>query len=81
MTRKGTIAPASAPTPVTTDSRICFAIAYYATEQEANLAGDLVRRRGDTYNGGFFHGMSCGRDAGFDYVDGVHGALFAVTTR
>jgi hypothetical protein len=24
--------------------------------------------QGNTYNGGWFHGMACGRDTSFDYV-------------
>jgi hypothetical protein len=68
-------------TPVKVDSRICFAIAYYAREADAETAAKIVVARGETYNGGFFHGMCCGRDAGWDYVDPVHGKLYAVTTR
>lgn len=69
------------PTPVKLESRICFGIAFYATEADATLAADAVRARGETYNGGFYHGMPCGRDTHFDYVDPEHGPLFAVTTR
>jgi hypothetical protein len=40
-----------------------------------------VRERGETYNGGFFHGMACGRAHSFDYEDKELGKLFAVTER
>jgi len=67
------------PQPVKVDSRICFAISYYATEADANLVAADVQRRGQTYNGGFFHGMPCGRDPFRDYDDPVLGRLYAVT--
>jgi len=63
------------------DSRICFGIAYYRSEEAAAFASAAVAARGDTYNGGWFHGMSCGRDTRWDYVSPEHGPLFAVTTR
>lgn len=66
------------PTPILHSSRIAFAIDYFATEAEADLAGEIVRKRGDSYNGGYFDGMPCGRDSGFDYErDGV--TYYAVT--
>ena len=66
------------PQPVFTDTRICFAIGYYASEKDAMQADKAVRARGYTYNGGFFHGMACGRDREWDYVkDGVQ--YYAVT--
>ena len=68
------------PTPVKRDSRICFGIHYFATEAEAEAAAAIVRERGDTYNGGFFDGMPCGRDSGFDHVDRETGEkVYAVT--
>jgi len=69
------------PVPVKTDSRICFGIAWFASEEEANRYSQIVHKRGDTYNGGWYHGMACGRDRGFDYKDEQHGQLYAVTTR
>lgn len=69
------------PQPVKIDSRICFGISYFATEADADRVAAEVQRRGETYNGGFFHGMSCGRDRSWDYVDPTLGPLFAVTTR
>lgn len=69
------------PTPVKIDSRNCFGIAYFTTEADAEQYAAAVRVRGDTYNGGYFDGMSCGRDTGFDYTDPELGRLYAVTTR
>lgn len=62
------------------DSRICFSIEYFVTEVEADAYALIVRKRGDTYNGGFFHGMPCGRDKTWDYTDETLGPLFAVTS-
>lgn len=50
------------------DSRICFGIEFYDSEEKANLGHIISRLMGNTYNGGWFHGMSCGRDTSFDYV-------------
>lgn len=61
------------------ESRICFGISYFATEAEAETYAAQVKAAGRTYNGGFFHGMPCGRDKAFDHVDPVHGQVFAVT--
>lgn len=68
------------PKSVKYDSRICFAIAYFATEAEADIYGAYVRRKGYTYNGGFYHGYPLGRDKSWDYEDPKLGKLFAVTT-
>ena len=68
------------PTPVKVDSRIGFAIEYFTTEADAMAYDAMVRERGDTYNGGWFHGMACGREKQWDYVDATLGPLFAVTT-
>ncbi len=66
--------------PVKTDSRICFGISYFATQEEAAEYADEVRRRGTTYNGGYFHGMPCGRSGQFDHKDRETGRmLYAVT--
>ncbi len=72
--------PAIVPVAVKTESRICFGIAWFATEREADAYATIVRKRGDTYNGGYFHGMSCDRDSGFDYTEQGR-KLYAVTTR
>lgn len=65
-----------APKPVFIDSRICFSVAYFRTEREAVWYGEIVRRRGDTYNGGYRDGEPCGRAPEYDRPD-----LFAVTQR
>lgn len=72
---------APVPIPDKTESRICFGIAYFKSEDNANRFHDHVREQGDTKNGGWFHGTPCGRDTGFDYVDDELGQLYAVTTR
>ena len=56
------------PTPIHTDGRTCFALAYFLKEADAQAFGDYYKKHGATYNGGYFHGMPCGRDAGFDFV-------------
>lgn len=81
MTRTPRQTPAPLPTPIKSESRICFGIAYFATEQDATRYAAHVRQRGDTYNGGYFDGMPCGRDQAFDHTDATHGRLYAVTTR
>jgi hypothetical protein len=66
------------PEPVERDGRICFGIVYFETESDAALYEKDVRRRGCTYNGGYFDGMACGRAKEFDYEkDGRK--LYAVT--
>jgi len=67
------------PTPVKIDSRICFAINYFTSEADADLFSADVLARGITYNGGWYDGMPCGREPGWDYTDPVFGPLFAVT--
>ncbi len=67
------------PTPIKQESRICFGIAWFKTEAEADRYGAHVRKAGYTYNGGFYHGMLCGRDKSWDYVDKELGQLYAVT--
>lgn len=68
------------PVPVKIDSRICFGINYYATEAEAQRAAELVRAAGHTYNGGYMHGVPCGREPAHDYIDKASGQkLYAVT--
>jgi hypothetical protein len=60
--------------PVKIESRIAFGISYFATEAEAEEYAAEVEKQRRTYNGGFFHGMPCGRAKQFD-----HEGLFAVT--
>jgi hypothetical protein len=50
------------------DSRTCFGIEFYDSEEKAHIAHLISRMQGNTYNGGWFHGMACGRDKSFDYV-------------
>jgi hypothetical protein len=69
------------PIPVKTEGRSCFGIAYFATEVEADRYAAFVQARNDRYNGGYFDGMRCGRDTGFDHVDDSGRLLYAVTTR
>ena len=70
----------SGPKAVKSDSRNCFGINWFATEEEAIEYDEIVRERGDCYNGGWYHGMSCGRCPSFDHVDEETGQrLFAVT--
>lgn len=76
MTKKKT---ATVPVPVKQDSRICFGIAYFTTLADADAYAAHVRATGRTYNGGYFHGMPCGRDKTWDHVDATHGQLYGVT--
>lgn len=54
--------------PADIDSRICFGIHFYDSEEKAGYATLITQLQGNTYNGGWFHGMACGRDKSFDYV-------------
>lgn len=74
MAEAGTV-----PAPVKRSSRICFSIAFFKSEADAMLYDAYVRKLGRTYNGGYFHGMACGRNNSFDYIDPEHGQLYAVT--
>jgi hypothetical protein len=83
-TAKTKTATTKVPTPAKIDSRICFGIAYFTSEAEANAYAAHVRAKGITYNGGWFDGMACGRDTTWDHVDAsggyLHGKkLYAVT--
>jgi hypothetical protein len=74
---KRKIAP-KLPEPVKVDSRICFGIYYFASEDDAQRWAEA--HKGSTYNGGWFHGMPCGRDKTWDHVDRDTGQqLYAVT--
>lgn len=57
-----------AGSPADIDSRICFGIHFYDSEEKARYATLITQVQGNTYNGGWFHGMACGRDKSFDYV-------------
>lgn len=54
--------------PADIDSRICFGIHFYDSEEKARIATLITQMQGNTYNGGWFHGMPCGRDTSFDYI-------------
>ena len=59
------------------EGRSCFGLIWYPTEEAAKRAAAQVD---STYNGGWFHGMPCGRDGNFDYTDPDDGqAYFAVS--
>ena len=73
----GTAKTVTVPVPVKYDSRICFGIAYFTSEQDAQAYAKATAGR--TYNGGWFHGMATGRETNWDHVDPVLGPLFAVT--
>lgn len=68
------------PEPVKFDSRTCFGLAWYTTEADAARAGQAERDAGHTVNGGFLHGMPCGRAPEHDHVDPALGQLYAVRT-
>ena len=67
------------PTAVKRDSRTCFGISWFTSEEDATAYSDAVRAAGRTYNGGFMHGLPLGRDRTWDYVDADLGPLFAST--
>ena len=56
----------SMPGFVKHDSRICFGIDWFDTLEAAQAAHAAVQAAGRTYNGGWFDGMPCGRNTGFD---------------
>jgi hypothetical protein len=69
------------PTPIDREGRFAFSIAFFATEDDANTYAAFIRERGDTYYGGYFDGMPCGRDAGRDRRDADGNVTaYAVTT-
>jgi hypothetical protein len=77
---RNTMAKVSIPKADKHDSRICFGISYFKSEKDADKYAAHVKKLGLTYNGGWFHGMPCGRDKNFDHVDRDTGVqLYAVT--
>ena len=56
------------PTPIHTDGRTCFAIAFFLTEADAQAFGDYYKAHGSRYHGGYMDGMPTGRDSSFDFV-------------
>lgn len=64
------------------ESRISYGIEYFDTLEAALEFDKFVKIRGDRYNGGYYHGTTCGRDYSHDHVDKETGKkLFAVTVR
>jgi len=62
------------------DIRICFAIAWFLDETKADAFDAYVRQKGFTYNGGWMHGVACGRDKSWDATIVEDGRkLYAVT--
>ena len=66
-------------TPAKRDDRICFGLAFFVTEAEADEYAVNVQAAGRKYNGGYFHGMDCGRSKGFDHTDEDGVQYYAVT--
>ena len=67
------------PKPDKMEQRICFGISWFKSLDAAMAYHRYVVEQGYTYNGGWYHGMPCGRDSNFDYFDKELGQLFAVT--
>ena len=78
MTTKPLYQGTKMPGHVLRNHRICFGIDYFDSLEAAQAAHEAVRAAGRTYNGGWFDGMPCGRDAAFDYVNEGR-KLYAVT--
>lgn len=57
--------------------RISMAVRYFSSEADADRYGELVRKTGATYNGGWFHGSPLGRDRGYDHTpaNGEHAGV------
>lgn len=64
--------------PTERDSRNCFAIEWYDSEQRADQVAAEVVARGERVNGGAYHGTLCGRDPSFDAFDVDGSTLYAV---
>lgn len=64
------------PQPVERDIRICFAIAFFHTEADAEA---FAAANPGSYNGGYFHGVRTGRDKSWDKADPSGLKLYAVT--
>lgn len=65
--------------PIRLDSRIAMSVMWFTKESEANEAGKIITEQGNYYNGGWYHGMLCGRETRFDYVNEQNVQLYAVT--
>lgn len=64
---------------IASESRICFGISWYPDEAKADEVGKWVRDKGHTYNGGWYHGMACGRDPSWDFRTEDGREFYAVT--
>lgn len=74
--------PENSPPPVgrfITDVRICFGIIFFENKKDAAKCEKEVKRKGLTVNGGYSHGMPCGRATQFDFDDDEDVAWHAVT--
>ena len=65
---------------VVESGRICFGLMYYPTKESADRAGSIVRESNAEYNGGWFHGMACGREPSRDYIDAENGQPYYAVT-
>lgn len=61
------------------DVRICFGIAWYELESDADRAATETRKQGNCYNGGYYHGVACGRETGWDFTDKDEAKWYGVT--
>ena len=68
------------PTPAKSESRTCFGVEYFTSEADADRYAQQVRDSGQTYNGGFFHGLPCGRSAAMDHTDPATGVRYYAVT-
>jgi len=61
------------------DVRICFGIAWYELEEDADRAAALTKKQGNCYNGGLYNGISCGRATVWDFTDKDEVKWYGVT--
>lgn len=61
------------------DGRCALSIWWHTDEALADEHGKLVEKTGATYNGGWFHGMECGREKTRDYMADDGTMRYAVT--
>ena len=81
-THRAALTPDDLPTPVLRASRICYGVAYFTNEADADLFARYIQQQGHTYNGGWMDGCPCGREPSQDIkAHPEHGRLYAVTTR
>jgi len=57
------------PEPRLIEHRIAFSLAFYESQERALEAARVVMLLGHTYRGGYFDGLLCGRESGFDRKD------------